>query len=71
MAFLSYTTPFLSFRQTYRSLRGSSSTGRAEQIRARLRAPVDGQGDWRRTQRLHRLHRNATCLLLAHQLGVR
>ena len=30
------------------------SPGRAEQIRARLLAPADGQGDWRRTQRLHR-----------------
>ena len=38
------------------------SPGRAEQIRARLLAPADGQGDWRRTQRLHR---NAACLLLA------
>ena len=44
------------------------SPGRAEQIRARLLAPADGQGDWRRTQRLHR---NAACLLLAHQLGAR
>ena len=26
------------------------SPGRAEQIRARLLAPADGQGDWRRTQ---------------------
>ena len=34
------------------------SPGRAEQIRARLLAPADGQGDWRRTQRLHR---NAAC----------
>ena len=38
------------------------SPGRAEQIRARLLAPADGQGDWRRTQRLPR---NAACLLLA------
>lgn len=44
------------------------SPGRAEQIRACLLAPADGQGDWRRTQRLHR---NAACLLLAHQLGAR
>src|SRR5699024_1559718 len=44
------------------------SPGRAEQIRARLLAPADGQGDWRRTQRLHR---NAACLLLAHQPGAR
>ena len=44
------------------------SPGRAEQIRARLLAPADGQGDWPRTQRLHR---NAACLLLAHQLGAR
>ena len=44
------------------------SPGQAEQIRARLLGPADGQGDWRRTQRLHR---NAACLLLVHQLGAR
>ena len=44
------------------------SPGRARQIRAHLLAPPDGQGDWKRTQRLHR---NAACLLAAHRLGAK
>ena len=42
------------------------SPNQAAQIRQHLLAPKDGQGNWRRT---HRLHRNAACLLAAIKLG--
>ena len=42
------------------------SPNQAGQIRKHLFAPKDGQGNWSRTQRLHR---GAACLLAAMQLG--
>lgn len=41
------------------------SPGRANLIRKHLLAPADGQGNWARTQRLHR---NACCLFMAMKM---
>ena len=40
--------------------------GSARQIGRHLLAPANGQGDWKKTLRLHR---NAACLLAAEKLG--